>query len=89
MPRLSRRGNHDNIKVYRPQGARYADGGGKVYFSAQNYPIAKSICIELAVRDAMQNFYIEFGEGPQGDFIVESSVVGVNITARAIELEVR
>lgn len=87
MPR--RKAKYDHVKVYRPNGVRYAHGNSKVYFSALHYPIAMSICVQLAVKTAMENFYAEFREGPQGNFVVETAVVGENITATVIELEVR
>lgn len=87
MPRL--KGKYNHVKVYHPIDARYADGDGKVYLTAREHAGVMKICVGLAVESALHNFYREFGEGPQGDFVVEAAVVGASITARVIELEVK
>jgi hypothetical protein len=87
MPRLTNRG--DTIRVRRPSGARYGHADGEIYAGFGKYAAATSACIEVTVRQALYNFYREFREQPQGDYIFEVTVTGTSISATVVELDVR
>lgn len=87
MPRLTNKG--ETIRVKRPGGARYGHADGEIFGAFGKYAMATSICIELAVRQALYNFYREFKEQPQDDYVVEVTVTGSSISATVVELDVR
>lgn len=86
MPILKRKSRSDHVKLYRPNGTRYSEAHGEVYFSATKYPIAKSICIEMTVRNAVMKFHEEFGELPEGSFVIEAVVMGRTIVANVFDI---
>lgn len=73
MPRLKKK--YDHVKVYRPDGARYAEGICEWPLRTQTpFPIVTSWTIAYAIDLAMKAYIDEFGGPPrQEDMVVEVS----------------
>lgn len=89
MPILNRKYNHR--KVWRPQGAPYADGASTWPLSPEvmdHSTVAVTWGIETAVNGAIRAFEQEFGRPPRYEImVIEVATTHRGATARVFEID--